>query len=152
MDYESQAAARVVDILETLSRRGAISPGQLAAARLFEADFAAASLENLPASNPMRLAAGPSGSGRKSGSRGAPDIPGRILDARARLWRALDALGGADGPAGRAVWWVAGAGLSLKELSARSAWWGGRRLNPMTATGLLVAGLSVLEAHYRRGR
>ena len=71
----------------------------------------------------------------------------RQIDARRRVARAMDALGGHGSPAGSAVWFVVGLEMSLREWSARQGWCG-RAVPQPIAGGMLVAGLGILAMHF----
>ena len=62
----------------------------------------------------------------------------RQLAARERIVRAMDALGGADSPAGSAVWNVVGCERSIREWAAL------RGMHHVAAGGVLVSALGVL--------
>ena len=75
------------------------------------------------------------------------------VDARRRVGKALDALGGLGSPAGSCVWHVVGLQRSIREWAMRQGW-GGRPVRVEQAQGILVAALGVLAGWYRyvRGR
>lgn len=82
--------------------------------------------------------------GGRAGDRGFTESQ---LDARVRVNRALDALGGLDSPAGSCIWYVVGLQCSVREWSMRQGW-SGRPVDRKTAQGVLVAALGVLAALY----
>jgi hypothetical protein len=77
---------------------------------------------------------------------GEPELSERQLDARRRVHKALQALGGISSPAGSCVWHVIGLQRSVREWSMRQGW-GGRPVRQEQAQGILVAALGVLAAH-----
>jgi hypothetical protein len=132
---------RAADTLAVMERRGSITAGMRQAGEDFRTSFAVARLDPLRAADWSRLRTG----GRQR--RGA-DEPGlRVEAAREAVWRAILAVGGIASPAGSCLWHVVGAEQSLKEWAA-SQGWSGRRVSQETASGILVAALGTLEAHF----
>jgi hypothetical protein len=128
---------RAIDILGAMERRGAITQAMRAAGEHFRERFAAASLD------PLRAA---SFEWRPKGSVAA--MPGlRAEAARQAVWRALCAVGGLASPAGSVLWHVIGFERTLKEWALQQGW-AGRRIREETASGILIATLGVLEAHF----
>jgi hypothetical protein len=127
-----------------MERRGAITAGMREAGEDFRARFAVAQLDPLRALDLSRLRFG------ESGVRGAGDGPGlRIEAARDAVWRALQAVGGIGSPAGSCLWHVIGWERPLKEWAIARGWsW--RRVSQESASGILIAALGVLEAHFGR--
>jgi hypothetical protein len=76
------------------------------------------------------------------------DLNERQLDARRRVYKALETLGGISSPAGSCVWHVVGLQRSVREWAMRQGW-GGRPVRQEQAQGILVAALGVLAAHDR---
>jgi hypothetical protein len=127
---------RTVDSLGKMLKAGTINRTMYDAARDLEAAFILANLDPLRAAPTMRLP----GPGR------APDLTDRQVDARRRLHRALEALGGISSPAGSCVWHVVGLQRSVREWAIRQGW-GGRPVRQEQAQGILVAALGVLAGH-----
>src|SRR5690242_13209772 len=69
------------------------------------------------------------------------------LVARRRVWKALEKVGGLSSPVGSILWHVAGSEESVKSWAAAQTL-AGRRISEETASGVLIAGLGVLAAHY----
>jgi len=133
---------RAVDTLGTMERRGSITAGMRQAGEDFRTRFATAQLDPLRAPDWSRLRAGGS-----SGFRGG-DEPGlRIEGARNMVWRAIRAVGGIGSPAGSCLWHVVGWERSLKEWALEQGW-NGRRVSQEAASGILIAALGALEAHF----
>ena len=133
---------RAVDTLGTMERRGSITAGMRQAGEDFRTRFATAQLDPLRAPDWSRLRAGGS-----SGFRGG-DEPGlRIEGARNTVWRAIRAVGGLGSPAGSCLWHVVGWERSLKEWALEQGW-NGRRVSQEAASGILIAALGALEAHF----
>jgi hypothetical protein len=107
------------------------------AAKAFQAAFIMASLDPIRALPILRV----TGAGRE------PDLNERQLDARRRVHKALQALGGISSPAGSCVWHVVGLQRSVREWSIRQGW-GGRPVRQEQAQGMLVAALGVLAGHF----
>ena len=133
---------RVVDTLATMERRGSITAGMRQAGEDFRARFATAQLDPLRALDWSRLKVGSSSRFR------AADEPGlRIEGARNAVWRAISAVGGIGSPAGSCLWHVVGWERSLKEWALEQGW-SGRRVSQEAASGILIAALGALEAHF----
>lgn len=137
---------RAVDTLAIMQRRGSITAGMKQAGDDFRARFALAQLDPLRAVDLSRLRLG------ERGLRPDSDGPGlRIEAARTAVWRAIQTVGGIASPAGSCLWHVLGWERSLKEWALEQGW-SGRRVSQESASGILVAGLGALEAHYGRAR
>ena len=133
---------RAVDTLQRLYDSGTVDDAMYDAGRRFETLFARAALDPLHAASLERVV------GERS--RGLP-VGDAHLEARRRLHRALDALGGVTSPAGSCAWAVLGEGRSLREWTL-SQGWRGKPLRQEAAQGVLVATLGVLAGHDGRGR
>lgn len=131
------------DTLANMRRRGGIGDDHLTAGRRFEADYEAAFRGALRATDPTRTP----GRGARPGSDGTDQ---NTLDARDRLWRALEALGGADSPTGLAARLVLGEGETLSSFGGRGLD-GCRPLGAERAAGIVTAALALLARHYARG-
>jgi hypothetical protein len=133
---------RAVDTLMIMQRRGSITAGMRQAGEDFRARFARAALDPLRALDPSHL---------RLGERGLrPDNDGpalRIEAARGQVWRAIQAVGGIASPGGSCLWHVLGWERSLKEWALEQGW-SGRRVSQESASGILVAALGALEAHF----
>jgi hypothetical protein len=77
--------------------------------------------------------------------REAPSL--RIETARRAVWEAILAVGGLGSPAGSCLWHVLGWESSLKEWALERGW-SGRRVSQEAASGILIAALGALEAHF----
>jgi hypothetical protein len=128
---------RTVDTLGKMLRAGTISPEMHDAAKDLEAAFIVANLDPLRAIPILRVP----GTGRE------PDLNERQLDARRRVHKALEALGGISSPAGSCVWHVVGLQSSVREWAMRQGW-NGRAVEQKEAKGILVAALGMLASHY----
>jgi hypothetical protein len=131
---------RTVDTLGKMLRSGTIDEAMHDAARDFQAAFIVANLDPIRALPILRVP----GTGRE------PELNERQLDARRRVHEALQALGGLSSPAGSCVWHVVGLQRSVREWAIRQGW-GGRPVEQKQATGILVAALGVLAAHFGYG-
>ena len=130
---------RTVDTLGKMLRAGTISLEMHDAAKDLEAAFIVANLDPLRAIPILRVP----GTGRE------PDLNERQLDARRRVHKALEALGGISSPAGSCVWHVVGLQRSVREWAIRQGW-GGRAVRQEQAQGILVAALGMLEKQNQR--
>jgi hypothetical protein len=127
---------RTVDTLGKMLRARTIDEAMHDAAKDFEAAFIVANLDPLRALPSTRVP----GNGRE------PDLNERQLDARRRVHKSLQALGGISSPAGSCVWHVVGLQRSVREWAIRQGW-GGRPVRQQQAQGILVAALGMLAAH-----
>jgi hypothetical protein len=127
---------RTVDTLGKMLRSGTITEEMHDAARDFQARFIIANLDPLRALPVLRVR----GAGRES------DLNERQLDARRRVHKAMQALGGISSPAGSCVWHVVGLQRSVREWAIRQGW-GGRPVRQEQAQGILVAALGILATH-----
>ena len=127
---------RTVDTLGKMLRAGTIDQAMHDVAKDFQAAFIIANLDPLRALPILRVP----GTGRE------PELNERQLDARRRVHRALEALGGISSPAGSCVWHVVGLQRSVREWAIRQGW-GGRPVRQEQAQGILVAALGMLAAH-----
>lgn len=136
---------RAVDTLATMERRGSITPTMRQAGEDFRTRFATAQLDPLRAldySKPRDGAAARRQDGEQPGL--------RVEGARDAVWRAILAVGGPGSPGGSCLWHVVGWERSLKEWAFEQGW-SGRRVSQETASGILIAALGALDAHYRHG-
>jgi hypothetical protein len=129
---------RTVDTLGKMLRSGTITPEMHDAATDFQAAFIIANLDPLRALPILRVP----GTGRE------PELSERQVDARRRVHKAMQALGGLSSPAGSCVWHVVGLQRSVREWAMRQGW-GGRPVRQEQAQGILVAALGMLAAQSR---
>jgi hypothetical protein len=133
---------RAVDTLAAMERRGSITAPMRQAGEDFRARFAMAQLDPLRAPDWSRLRVGTASRFRVA------DEPGlRIEGARNVVWRAIQAVGGIGSPAGSCLWHVVGWERSLKEWALEQGW-SGRLVSQEAASGILIAALGALEAHF----
>ena len=71
----------------------------------------------------------------------------RIDNAREAVWRAVLAVGGLGSAGGSCLWHVLGWERSLKEWALEQGW-NGRRVSQEAASGIFIAALGALEAHF----
>jgi len=134
---------RVVDTLTIMERRGSITASMRQAGEDFRDRFALAQLDPLRALDLSRLSLG------DKPTRRGDHAPGlRVEAARTAVWRAIRAVGGIASPAGSCLWHVVGWERSLKEW-AQEQGWAGRRVSQESASGILIAALGALEAHFQ---
>jgi hypothetical protein len=131
---------RTVDTLGKMLRAGTITPEMHDAAQDFQAAFIVANLDPFRALPITRVPGNPR----------EPELNERQLDARRRVHKALEALGGISSPAGSCVWHVVGLQRSVREWALRQGW-GGRPVRQEQAQGILVAALGMLAAHVGYG-
>lgn len=134
---------RAVDTIAAMERRGSITAGMRQAAEDFRVRFAAAQLDPLRALDWSRIR-----QGRLSAPRAGEDPGLRIEAARRAVWQAIRAVGGLASPAGSCLWHVVGWERSLKEW-AQERGWNGRSVSQEAASGILIAALGALEAHFQ---
>ena len=131
---------RTVDPLGKMLRAGTITQEMHDAARAFQRDFQFAGLDPIRA-RPMMLPA-------RGG--GGSEVAEGQLDAKRRVHRALEALGGIGSPAGSCSWHVLGCGRSIREWAMRQGW-NGRPSDQKEAKGILIAALGMLAGQYGYG-
>ena len=132
---------RTVDTLGIMLRAGTITKAMHDAARDFQAQFTIARFDVVRCMSLVRV----------PGSSGPGDLTDAQVDARRRIGKALDALGGLGSPAGSCVWHVVGLQRSIREWAMRQGW-GGRPIGEKPAQGVLIAALGVLARHYGYAR
>ena len=130
------AHRRAVDTLGQMLLNGTITPQMHEAGCIFRTLFRSAAIDSIATTQFVRL-----------GAATADTMSVRQVDARRRVTRALDALGGHDSPAGSCVWFVVGLEMSVREWAARQGW-SGRPVPQPIAGGMLVAGLGILAMHF----
>jgi hypothetical protein len=137
---------RALDTLAIMERRGSITAGMRQAGEDFRARFATAHLDPLRSLDISRLRLG------DRPSCAVDEGPGeRIEAARDAVWRAIQSVGGLSSPAGSCVWHVIGLECSLKAWAIERGW-SGRRVSQEAASGILIAALGALEAHFGNRR
>ena len=137
---------RALDTLAIMERRGSITAGMRQAGEDFRARFATGPTR--PAARARSFAA----AARRPPARRGDEAPGlRIEAARDAVWRAIQAVGGIASPAGSCVWHVVGWECSLKAWALEQGW-NGRRVSQEAASGILIAALGALEAHFGNRR
>ncbi len=130
------AHRRAVDALGMMLANGTITPQMHEAGCIFRTLFRSAALDSIATTQFVRV-----------GGATADTMSVRQVDARRRVARAMDALGGHGSPAGSALWFVVGLEMSIREWSARQGW-AGRPVPQPIAGGMLVAGLGILAMHF----
>jgi hypothetical protein len=128
---------RTIDTPAVMLRAGTITKDMFNAARDFQAHFTFAHFDTVRCMSLIRL----------PGGAGAAELTDAQLDARRRIGRTLDALGGLGSPAGSCVWHVVGLQHSVTEWARRQGW-SGRPVRVEHARGILIAALGVLAKHY----
>ena len=133
---------RANDTLNQMLRRNSITPAMFQAAEDFRALFHRASLDPLRVPDLARV---------RGGERLAElPLSLRQEEARRKVWAALQILGGIASPAGACVWHIVGCEWSVRDWAARAGW-GGRAVSQEAASGILVAALGALQAHFGLG-
>jgi len=133
---------RFVDTLAVMERRGSITAGMRQAGEDFRDCFAIAQLDPLSAFDISRPR-----TGSRGGFRSMEEPGSRIENARNVVWRATLAVGGLGSAGGSCIWHVVGWQQSLKEWALEQGW-NGRRVSQEAASGILIASLGTLEAHF----
>jgi uncharacterized protein DUF6456 len=137
---------RAVDTLAMMERRGSITAAMRQAGEDFRGRFAAAHLDPLRALDYSRPR-----DGAAARPRGGEEPGSRVEGARRTVWGAILAVGGLGSPGGSCLWHVVGWERSLKEWAIEQGW-SGRRVSQEAASGILIAALGALEAHYQHRR
>jgi hypothetical protein len=117
---------RTVDTLGIMLRAGTISQEMHDAARDFQAQFTVARYDVIRCMSLILL----------PGGGGPGDFSEVQVDARRRVGKALDALGGLGSPAGSCTWHVVGLQRSIREWALRQGW-SGRPVRVEQAQGIL---------------
>ena len=129
-----------VDTVTAMLANGSITVAMHSAGAFFHDQFRLAGLDAMwsadPTRTPVQLASG-GGWGNGGGSEAA----------RLQVSSALGALGGVKSPCGSCAWHILGCEMSLTRWSL-TARWGARRIDRVAASGVLIAGLGILEAHW----
>jgi hypothetical protein len=133
---------RAVDTLAAMERRGSITASMRQAGEDFRVRFATAQLDPLNAFDISRPRTG-AHSSHKSGA----NLGLRIENARDAVWQAILAVGGLRSAGGSCLWHVLGWERTLKEWAIEQGW-NGRRVSQEAASGILIAALGALEAHF----
>ena len=133
---------RGLDTLATMTQRGTITATMAAAGERFHDAFRRAGLDGLYAPDPRRVPVqlGP-GYGLWRTARGNDR-------AKLEVAGALAALGGVVSPGGSCAWHVLGCEWSLRQW-ATSVNWAAGGISHQYAAGILIAGLGMLDAHFR---
>lgn len=133
---------RAVDTLASMERRGSITAAMRQAGEDFRARFARAHLDPLRALDLSTMRLG------ERGARPEQEGPGQQIEAARRsVWRAIQAVGGVASPGGSCLWHVVGWECSIKQWALEQGW-SGRRVSQEAASGILVAALGALNAHF----
>lgn len=137
-DSEVRAVWQGLDTTGIMLTRGSITEVMKRAGDLFHDNFQRAGLDGLHAGD---LTRSPGGGGhlQREGNGAAA--------ARKRIIAALDALGGVDTPGGSCAWHCLGLEESLRMWAARPGW-SERRINHVTAAGILIADLGILVRYW----
>ena len=85
------------------------------------------------------------------GGLGARKLTESQLDARRRVHKALQTLGGIGSPGGSCLWHVLGCGCSIREWAIRRGW-SERPVRQEHAAGILIAALGVLARVLTSGK
>lgn len=135
-DKQPHTVTRVVDTLSMMRNKGTLTKDQYGAGFRFQEAFDLASLVR---SSGMRF------DGMPPGGSGAGDLPAAMMDARDEVFAAMKALGGHQTACGIAAWWILGVRWSLRSVAEREV-----VKNYQLWTGILIATLDMLDAHYDR--
>lgn len=127
-----------VSMLAQLERRGTITSAEAQAGDRFHRLFRVAALDSLRAADMGRT---PAAAGYR-----AIELSDSSERARRRVSAAMAALGGAGAPAAGVAWNVLGMEMSLRQWAIAS------QRQHQVATGILVAALGMLAAHFGPGR
>jgi hypothetical protein len=133
---------RAIDTLAVMERRGSITAGMRQVGEDFRARFTTAQLDPLSAFDISRPRVG-----KHSSSRSGEEPGVRIENAREVVWQAILAVGGLGSAGGSCLWHVLGWEQSLKEWALEQGW-NGRRVSQEAASGIFIAALGALEAHF----
>jgi hypothetical protein len=133
---------RAIDTLAMMERKGSITAEMRQAGEDFRTRFTTAQLDPLRAFDLSRPR-----SDCRSALRSKDESGLRIERARDAVWRAIQAVGGLNSAGGSCLWYVVGWERTLKEWALQQGW-SGRRVSQEAASGILIATLGTLEAHF----
>jgi hypothetical protein len=129
-----------LDTISAMLAKGSINLQMYAAGSFFHDQFRLAGLDAMWSADPTRVPV-------QLASGGVWAKDGGSEEARLQIISALDALGGIKSPAGSCAWAILGLEMSLNRW-ARTATWSSRRIEHVAASGILIAALGILEAHW----
>ena len=129
---------RSVDTLALMLRNRTITEAMHDAGQQFSQDFARAFGSGV---------ASPKLDGLPGGTSPGEMMVEKNAGAARAVRDALEAVGGNSSPAGSALWYVAGLGVSARAWALRRGW-NGRPISLHEAKGILIAGLGVLARYY----
>jgi hypothetical protein len=137
-DHKPVDHYRTVDTLALMLRNGSITGAMHDAGQQFSQDFARAFASGV---------ASPKLDGLPGGTAPGQMMVEKNAGAARAVRAALDAVGGIGSPAGSALWYVAGLGVSVRDWSIRLGW-SGRAMSKEEGKGILIAALGVLARYY----
>ena len=129
---------RTVDTLALMLRNGSITGAMHDAGQQFSQDFARAFGSGV---------ASPKLDGLPGGTAPGQMMVEKNAGAARAVRDALDAVGGSGSPAGSALWYVAGLGMSVRDWSIRLGW-SGKAMSKEEGKGILIAALGMLARYY----
>ena len=129
---------RTVDTLALMLRNGSITGAMHDAGQQFSQDFARAFGSGV---------ASPKLDGLPGGTAPGQMMVEKNAGAARAVRDALEAVGGNSSPAGSALWYVAGLGMSVRDWSIRLGW-SGKAMSKEEGKGILIAALGMLARYY----
>ena len=129
---------RTVDTLALMLRNGSITGAMHDAGQQFSQDFARAFGSGV---------ASPKLDGLPGGTAPGQMMVEKNAGAARAVRDALEAVGGSGSPAGSALWYVAGLGMSVRDWSIRLGW-SGKAMSKEEGKGILIAALGMLARYY----
>lgn len=137
-DQKAADHFRTVDTLALMLRNRTITEAMHDAGQQFSQDFARAFGSGV---------ASPKLDGMPGGTAPGEMMVERNAGAARAVRQALDAVGGHGSPAGSALWFVAGMGVSVRDWSIRLGW-SGKSMSKEEGKGIFIAALGVLARYY----
>ncbi len=137
-DHKPVDHYRTVDTLALMLRNGSITGAMHDAGQQFSQDFARAFGSGV---------ASPKLDGLPGGTAPGQMMVEKNAGAARAVRDALDAVGGSGSPAGSALWYVAGLGMSVRDWSIRLGW-SGKAMSKEEGKGILIAALGMLARYY----
>ena len=129
---------RTVDTLALMLRNGSITGEMHDAGQQFSQDFARAFGSGV---------ASPKLDGLPGGTAPGQMMVEKNAGAARAVRDALEAVGGSGSPAGSALWYIAGLGMSVRDWSIRLGW-SGKAMSKEEGKGILIAALGMLARYY----
>lgn len=139
-DGESRKRPRTVDLVRSLRKSGYLDFKEEMACRQFHRDFHLSRLDPMRISDPGRL---PGGGGRE-------DLSPAQEDAKRRVNRCIEVMGGIGTPIGSVTWHILGECQDIKKFAEEAMLGRGRAVRPDIVRGLVISAAGILVTIYQK--